>query len=116
VAQWRSVEADEQSRLADVLAGGGREQRAQLGREGRRIAQQVRLMLVVAHDDDIQVRELVHGSGSGRAAHGQAHNPRIVPGRGKRRFEEGTQAWRDQLPVRVRHGGPPATSSDVPRH
>jgi hypothetical protein len=61
----RPVEGDEEARLADVLAGEAGQQRPQGGREGGGVAEQFRLMLVPADDDEVQVREFVHGPGGG---------------------------------------------------
>ena len=61
----RPIQGDEQARLADMLASEAGQQRSQAGREGRGTGEQLRLVLIAAYHDEVQVREFVHGAGDG---------------------------------------------------
>ena len=80
----RPVEADEQPRLADVLAGEAGQERAKPGGEGPELPPQHGLVAVAADDDEVDVGELVHAAGGGGARGEQADDAGIRGGRGGR--------------------------------
>jgi hypothetical protein len=87
----RPIEGDEEARLANVLAGEAGKQRSQAGREGAGVAEQLRLGLVAADHDEVQVREFVHGPGGGGPAGREADDSRVIPdGR-----DHGLDVWPD---------------------
>jgi hypothetical protein len=73
-----AIQRDEQARLADMLASEAGQQRSQAGREGGGTGEQIRLVLIAAYHDEVQVREFVHCAGDGRPAGREANDSRII--------------------------------------
>jgi hypothetical protein len=61
----RPIESDEETRLADVLAGEAGKQRPQAGREGGGRRGAIRAGARRGSHDEVQVREFVRGPGGG---------------------------------------------------